>query len=272
MAPRAPASPAAGTAFLSDKKQARSQETARRLVPGATNRSTSDLPMPILHGVWDTNGAPGGGAAVELADRMAERLLAESACELQTETGEAVEVWLISADGATVIGSAPRLAVRAGMELEWRTQFEGQPIIATFVIDEAAYRSARRAHIRLTATGVRIEAKRRRYDRRGLAAPATLTAITCDRIVDQDWISATVVDLSDTGVGLTTSDDRPRQGDRFRLDLRLLQNRLQADVRVARISRDVQGRSYLGCTILAETLQDKAQLPRLLQRLDAAAH
>ena len=202
---------------------------------------------------------------------VAERLVAESACDLRDDTGQSIELWLISADGATIVASAPRLAVRAGMQLEWRTQLGGQPVVATFVIDEAAYRSERRAHVQLTAKRIRTEAKQRRHARRGLAAPATLTAISCDRIVDGDWIPATLIDISDSGVGLTTTDTRPRPGDRFRLDLHLLQNRLKTDIRVARTSPHDHGRTYLGCSIIADIAQTTEQITRILERLDAAA-
>jgi c-di-GMP-binding flagellar brake protein YcgR len=123
------------------------------------------------------------------------------------------------------------------MQLEWRTQSEGRPVTVTLAIQEATYRSERRAHVHLTVTGVRSDTKQRRHARRGLAAPATLTAIACDRIVDGDWITATLVDISDSGVGLTTSDNRPRPGDR---------------------------------SIIAHSAQVTGQVRRILERLDAA--
>ena len=219
----------------------------------------------------DPTQTPDDEASAEDALRLlAQRLVAESACELRTDTGQWIELWLIAAEGATIIASAPRLAVRAGMQLEWRTQLEGQPVVGTFVIDEAAYRSERRARVQLTATHIRTEARQRRHARRGLGAPATLTAITCDRIVDGDWIPATLVNISDSGVGLTTTDTRPRPGDRFRLYLHLLQTRLQIDVRVARTLAHRHGRTYLGCSIIADAVQDPDQITRILQRLDAA--
>src|SRR5947208_16787760 len=98
--------------------------------------------MPMLQGMaTDPDAMPDSDQRDTDRRLLADRLVGESACELQADTGEWIEVWLISARGATVIGSAPRLAVRAGMRLEWRTQLQGQPVVATLIIDEATYRS-----------------------------------------------------------------------------------------------------------------------------------
>jgi hypothetical protein len=201
---------------------------------------------------------------------LAEQLVNESATDLQTEGGQWIEFWLISAIDTTVHASAPRLDVRAGLQLEWRTQLDRRPIIATLALEEATYQSEHRARVRLRLTCARSEPKRRRHNRRGLAARATLTAITCSAVVDGDWIPATLVDLSDSGFGLTTTDTRPRPGDRFRLDVHLLHARLQADIRVARVARHDHGGTYLGCSLVATAADTTEQISRILRRLDDA--
>lgn len=205
-----------------------------------------------------------------LLARLAQQLLDESACDLQTDGGDSIEFWFISAAKTTLVASASRFEVRAGLELTWRTQLDGRPIAATLVVDEATYRSERRAQVKLTLTGARSEPRQRRHARRGLAAKATLTAISCSGIVDGDWIPATLTDVSDSGVGVTTSDTRPRPGDRFRLDLHLLHVRLETEVRVARVSKWRHGEAYLGCSVLATSADAAERLRKILQRLDRA--
>jgi hypothetical protein len=80
---------------------------------------------------------------------LAERLVAESACDLQTSDGQAIEAWLISSHGTTVVATAPRLSVRQGMELVWRTHLDDGPVAVTLVIADAGYRSERRADVAL---------------------------------------------------------------------------------------------------------------------------
>lgn len=74
--------------------------------------------------------------------------------------------------------------------------------------------------------------------------------MSCDRIVDDDIVPATVIGISNSGLGLRTGDDRPRVGDRFRLDIHPLGARLQTDVRVRRVSARSDG-VELGCSIIA---------------------
>jgi hypothetical protein len=202
---------------------------------------------------------------------FAQRLVEESACDLLTDSGQRIEFWFISAVGTTVTASAPRLDVRPGLELQWRTQVEGRPTIATLLVEDATYRSERRARVQLTVTGARSEPKRRRHSRRGLATRATLTAINCSAIVDGDWIPATLTDISESGIGLTTTDTRPRPGDRFRIDCHLLQARLQAEIRVARVSPRGQHQTYLGCSLITKSPDVTEPMSRILQRLDDAA-
>lgn len=202
--------------------------------------------------------------------RLAHQLVDESAYELQTGDGESIEFWFISAAAATVVASARRFEVRAGLELTWRTQLDGRPIVTTLVVEEATYRSQRRAQVKLTLTGARTESRQRRHARRVLAAKATLTAVNCSGIVDGDWIPATLTDVSDSGVGLTTADTRPRSGDRFRLHVYLVHARLETELRVTRVSKRRHGDAYLGCSLISDSADGAEQLRAILKRLDGA--
>jgi PilZ domain len=203
-----------------------------------------------------------------LLSGLAVQLVEESACELQADSGQWIEFWFISADGTTVLASAPRLEVRAGLLLKWRTHIDGRPVVTTLIVDEATYRSERRANVKLTVTGARSEPKQRRHARRRLAARATLTAVSCSAIVDGDWIPATLTDISNSGVGVTTTDARPRPGDRLRIDVHLLNARLRAEIRVARVSMRSHREAYLGCSLVDGSGDVAEQLRVILQRLD----
>jgi hypothetical protein len=124
--------------------------------------------------------------------------------------------------------------------------------------------------VKLTLTGARTEPRQRRHARRALATQATLTAVSCSGIVDGDWIPATLTDVSDSGVGLTTADTRPRSGDRFRLHVYLVHARLETEVRVTRVSKQRHGEAYLGCSLISDSTDGTEQLRAILKRLDGA--
>ena len=181
--------------------------------------------------------------------RLASELVAESACELRADSGELVEIWLIDAAGPLVTASAPRLKVQSGMRFTWRRQNLDAPMAVTLVVEEATYQSQHRARLRLRVDSVHADGARRRHGRHGIAVQATLTAISCDRVVDHDIVSGTVVDLSQHGIGIRTADHRPRPGDRYRLDMHSLGGHLQTDIRIKHISRHPDS-NHLGCSII----------------------
>ena len=172
-------------------------------------------------------------------EEAASLLVAASAIEVETDRGDQLELWTISHDGAVVSASGPRLAVAQGMHLRHRTLTPAGPVTVGCVIEHAAYRSATRAAISIRVTEVLLETqRRRRFERFTLAAAATLRAQICDRIVPDEVIVVTVVDLSKTGLGVKTSDNRFRVGDRLLLSARFLEGEIASEIRVARVARD----------------------------------
>jgi PilZ domain len=198
---------------------------------------------------------------------VAAALVAASACDLRSQTGETIEIWTIEADGPTITASAPRLAVRAGMSFLWRTRFGDTPVVATVLVEDAVYHSERRARLQLRVTDVRDDGARRGHPRRSIALPAALTAVSCDRIVDGDTLPATILDISDTGIRLRTSDPRPRPRDRFRLNLHSLGARLETDIRVMRAGA-YAANVDLGCAFIDLSPYAANQISHILSRLE----
>jgi PilZ domain len=198
---------------------------------------------------------------------VAADLVAASACDLRSQTGETIEIWTIEADGATLTASAPRLAVRAGMSFLWRTRVGDTPVVATVVVEDAVYHSERRARLQLRVTEMHEDETQRRHPRRSIALPATLSAVSCDRIVDGDTLPVTILDLSNTGVRLRSSDPRPRPRDRFRLTLHSLGARLEADIRVMRTGAN-PANAELGCAFIDLSPPAANEITHILNRLE----
>ena len=76
----------------------------------------------------------------------------------------------------------------------------------------------------------------------------------------------TMVDLSESGVGLTTTDDRLRAGDRFMFTARFLEGAIIGEVRVAYVAQSSSPGVFIaGCFFL-----DRAPLADVINR-DAGA-
>jgi hypothetical protein len=174
---------------------------------------------------------------------------------------------MIAADGATIAASAPRLAIRTGMSLEWRTRLGDTPVVATVLVEDAVYHSEQRARLRLRVTAVRDDTAQRRHPRRPIALSASLTAISCDRIVDNDTLPATILDISATGIRLRTNDPRPRPRDRFRLSLHSLGARLDTEIRVMR-THPGAANIELGCAFIDLSPDGAIQIAHILSRLE----
>jgi hypothetical protein len=76
---------------------------------------------------------------------VAKLLVEASAIEMVSESGTAIEVWTISAEGPLVRASAPRLAVAEGMALGCRLVVDGMPHRVRVVVEEASVQSEKRA-------------------------------------------------------------------------------------------------------------------------------
>jgi hypothetical protein len=165
-------------------------------------------------------------------------LVAASVIEVDTDRGGHLALWTISHAGVVVSASGPRLAVAQGMQLRCRALTATGPVIVCGVIEEAEYRSAARASLTLRVTHVRRENELQRGSERvALATSATLRALICDRIVPDELLAVTLVDVSQTGCGVTTSDARVRVRDPLWLSARFLEGEVATDIRVARVSK-----------------------------------
>jgi hypothetical protein len=93
----------------------------------------------------------------------------------------------------------------------------------------------------------------------------------CDRVVPGEEISAVVRDVSEGGVALVVSDQRPRPGDLYRLDMRLFEGVVRQDVRVRSVRSAGHGAKVLGCAFTAISPDTAATVGDLLSRIDREA-
>ena len=135
------------------------------------------------------------------------------------------------------------------------------------VIETAEYRSSARASLRLRVLDVEIEQYQRRAPRLSVRAPGTLRASVCDRMVPGESIAVTLADLSESGVGVTTTDERLRTGDRLIFTSRFLEGAISGEVRVAYVAQSTTpGVLIAGCFFL-DRAPVAAVINRVLDRL-----
>jgi hypothetical protein len=183
-----------------------------------------------------------------LLDEVAKLLVDASAIEVTTDRDSSVEVWTISASGAVIRASAPRLEIADQMQLSTRLRVEGVAHVVTLVIEKADVQSETRAALTLRVVSAQADSFQRQSERYTLAAPATLTALVCGRVVPGQQVSASVADLSETGAGIKTTDARPRPPDLMHLYCRFLEGAIDCDIRITRATNEPGGTFKLGCT------------------------
>lgn len=198
-------------------------------------------------------------------------LVEASAIDVETERGDTVEVWTISHDGATVIGSAPRLLVAEGMQITCRMAHGGHPIEVRAVIDTAEYRSASRASVVLQVVDVLAHGYRRRSERLSVSTAASLRALICERVVNDEVIPVTLTDLSEAGCSVTLTDSRPRTGDRMILNTRFLEGEMSVDVRIVRTHSPSPDVYVAGCYFISASVEALGVLEKVLARLGGNA-
>jgi hypothetical protein len=76
-----------------------------------------------------------------------------------------------------------------------------------------------------------------------------------------------VVDLSESGIGISMTDNRPRPGDLLRLEARFLEGLLSTDVRVMRTSAEGRGDIVAGCAFVGLPADGARVVAALLERL-----
>jgi hypothetical protein len=181
---------------------------------------------------------------IEAADAM----VAASVLDLETETGELINVWTIARDDAFVRASAARLEVRTGMRLVCRLIIGDTPHLIVLVVAEAVGHSAMRATIRLEVVSARVDPLRRIFPRADLEVAVTLTARICQQVVPDEAISGMIHNVSEGGVGVVVTDLRPRDNDLYRLELRSFEGVVRQEIRVqSRRPGPRSGSQLLGC-------------------------
>ena len=214
--------------------------------------------------------APGHDRVASI-EQAAGVLVEASAVDFETDRGGRVEIWTISHEGPVVAASGPRLAVARGMQMSCRLPLEDGALHVRAVIEIAEYRSPSRATLQLRVTEADFERHQRGATRLPLGSSASLRALTCGRIVPGEIVAATLHDLSETGVGITTSDSRIRPGDRLQLTARFLEGRVDCELSVIHVARTpISGVVIVGCSILQPNPTAEI-LARVLARLEGPA-
>jgi hypothetical protein len=194
-------------------------------------------------------------------------LVEASAIDVETERGDTIELWTIAHEGATVTGSAPRLLVADGMQITCRLAHAGHPIEVRAVIDSAEYRSESRAGVVIQVVDVLAHGYRRRSERLSVDAAASLRAIICERVVNDEVIPVRLTDLSEAGCSVSLTDSRPRSGDRMMLTARFLEGEMTVDVRVVRTHSPRPDLYIAGCYFISASNEAQGVLQKVLSRL-----
>lgn len=211
-------------------------------------------------------------AADGLHRRAAEALVAASSIQMETETEGSVEVWTIASDDGSVRASAPPVRVRDDMLMRCRLLWDGRPYYVTVRVADAIERPAARASITLNVIDVTRDVQERVTRRVEFEVNATLIASVCDRVAPGERLSAVVRDVSEGGMGLIVADQRPRPGDRYRLDMRLFEGRVREDVCVRSVRPGASNTNVLGCAFTMVSPETLATVGGLLGRIDRPAH
>jgi PilZ domain len=200
-------------------------------------------------------------------DEVAHALVAESALDMLDEAGSGIEVWTIACDGDAVEGSAPRLQVHDGMTLTAELMLDGLPYAVSVRVEQAGYRSEKRASLRMRVTGVRPTAARRRERRGQLDLAGALRAVSCDRMPDGHELRVTLADLSATGLGFRAEDVRLAAGDLLAVHCRFFEGPLDASVRVTSVTQMAPGDLRIGCRLEGIDAPTAQMLGQVVDRL-----
>jgi hypothetical protein len=203
--------------------------------------------------------------------RVAERLVAESVIQVDTDRGRTLEVWTIETDGVWVQASAPRLEVAEGMQLECRVVMDGETWRVAAIVDDAVAHSPTRARLEIRLVAAEPDQLVRRGARVPVAVRATLIAMVCDRIVPDEAIVAAIDDVSDGGFKATVPDTRIRANDRLRLAGRLIDGVIDCEVRVKwSAASQLPTERRIGCAFINPSGASRQTIDRLLARFSVS--
>jgi hypothetical protein len=191
-----------------------------------------------------------------------ERLFEAGAATLTSERGP-VEVTALAIVRDRLTGTAPRMEVAEGMQLEGRaTDDDGEPWLVHLEIFATGIRSSTLADVKLRVVSVDPHPQRRRSVRVPSGGDARATAVHCLDIGDGTLFDVSMRDLSPEGVGFVT-DARLSVGDRLILNIRRLSETITVDLRVVLVQPADHGRRRVGCSIIQMDGEDADRLERL---------
>jgi hypothetical protein len=191
-------------------------------------------------------------------------LRAARAVGLRTRDGADLPVEVLEIVGGRLIGTAPRFRVSQGLELSARiVDPRGEPWSVQLRVVNAEVAGPETARIELRAERI-VPDEHRRGDRRlPSGGAAQLVAVNCQEVVDGDGLTGRIVDVSASGVAITT-DRVLRRGDRLRFAGRFFAETIEAEVRVMSIRGADTGRRIYGCRFLELTDDVRECLQRVL--------
>ena len=191
-------------------------------------------------------------------------LRAARAVGLRSRDGAEVPVEVVEIDDERLIGIAPRFRVSAGLELSARiVDPGGEPWSLQLRVVRAEVASPDTARIELRPERVVPDDQRRNDVRFPAGGDAHLVAINCQEVVDGDSLRGRIVDVSASGVAITT-DRVLRRGDRLRFQGRFFAESIEAEVRVMSIRGADTGRRIYGCRFLEIGDENRERLQRVL--------
>ena len=191
-------------------------------------------------------------------------LRAARALGLRTRDGAEVPVEAVEIEGEPLFGYEPRFRVSAGLELSARiVDPGGEPWTLQLWVVRAEVAGPHTARIELRPERVVKDEQRRNHPRFPAGGDAHLVAVNCQEVVDGDNVRGRIVDVSASGVAITT-DRVLRRGDRLRFQGRFFTEAIEAEVRVMSIRGADTGRRIYGCRFLDIGEESRERLKRVV--------
>jgi hypothetical protein len=183
---------------------------------------------------------------------------------LRTRDGAEIPVDVLEIDGDRLIATAPRFRVSIGLELSARiVDPGGEPWMLRFRVIRADVAGPDTARIELRPEDVAPDDQRRLDQRFPAGGDVELVAVNCQEVVDGDSLRGRIVDVSASGVAITT-DRVLRRGDRLMFRGRFFTETVEAEVRVMSIRGADTGRRIYGCRFLEMADESRDRLERVL--------
>jgi hypothetical protein len=186
-------------------------------------------------------------------------MLAASPTTVSDESGRALEIDPVSAEGTRLVARVDRLRTGDAGTLTARVHGDDlRPWSLGLEIEQTEYHSVELATVTLRARSLRLDDRHRKADRTSLGGHARLIAVHCKDVVDGDVVEGSIVDVSDNGVAFLTQR-LLRPGDRLEFTGRFFATVVAAEVRVARVSES-NGQLQAGCTFIAIEPEERRKL------------